>query len=291
MDVSKAVPRRHPARGSLAVLVLVSSIGVAPAAQDAEVRLRQWAAAGQTDAVRKRLAERDKVVVDAPDEAGWTALMHAAGAGHAAMVGLLLDAGASVALRNRAQETALHLAAQQGSTEVVRLLLAAGADFAARDGEGRTPLFRAIDRGRAEVVKLLHTAALASFNRRSPAPAVTEGTTTPPKLVQWDEASYPAEALKQRIEGTVVLMVLVARDGSVTAVSVSKGVEESLDRSAQRAVRNWRFEPATRDGRSVNVVLEIRVDFKLPAVPRAAATSGDSSVPAPALALTGQPIQ
>ena len=267
MYVGKAASAGKPLRSNLAVLLLVWSAAAPPAAQESDVRLRDWAATGQTDAVRKWLSEGRKVAVDVPDEAGWTALMHAAHAGHAAIVRLLLDAGANVAVQNRAQETALHLAARQGSTDIVQLLLAAGADFAARDGEGRTPLSRAIDRGRAEVINLLHAAALASFNRRSAALEVSEGKTLPPKLVRWEEASYPEEALKQRIEGTVVLMALVGREGSVGAVSVSKGLEESLDRSALRSVRNWRFEPATRDGKPVNVVLEIRVDFKLPAAP------------------------
>ena len=70
--------------------------------------------------------------------------------------------------------------------------------------------------------------------------------------------------MKQGIEGTVVLMALVRQDGSIGAVSVSKSLEESLDRSALQAVRTWRFDPATRAGKPVVVVVEINVDFVLP---------------------------
>jgi TonB family protein len=59
-------------------------------------------------------------------------------------------------------------------------------------------------------------------------------------------------------------MALVHRDGSIGAVSVSKSLEESLDRSASRTVRTWKFDPATRVGKRVIVVVEINVDFELP---------------------------
>jgi TonB family protein len=267
---SKPPRSRHVASAfrRTAVLLFIWSAGAPPAAQEPGVRLRDWAATGQTENIRKLLSGDNKVAVDSPDEAGWTPLMHAANAGREANVRLLLDAGANVRLQNHAQETALHMAARQGSTEVVRLLLGAGADFAARDGEGRSPLFRAIERGRAEIIDLLHAAALASFNRRSPVlVGSTEAETVPPTLVHWEEASYTDEAWKQRIEGTVVLMAIVGPDGSVGAASVSKGLEEGLDRSALAAVRNWKFDPATRAGKPVNVVVQISVDFELPNVP------------------------
>ena len=257
--------RGDPTLTSIAVLLFLSLIIATPAAQDPHLRLRAWAAAGQTEAIRALLSEGEQIDVDSRDGAGWTALMHAASAGHDAVVRLLLDAGASVHLANEAQRTALHLAARNGRTETVRLLLEGGADFAARDGDGRTPLFLAIERGRAEVIELLHGAALINSSRRSPARApVQEGETVPPGLIQWARAPYTDDALKKGTEGTVVLMALVRQDGSVGAVSVSKNLEESLDRSARRAVRTWKFDPATRAGKPVAVVVEIKVDFELP---------------------------
>jgi TonB family protein len=252
----------------LAVLFFMSLVLATPAAQDPDLRLREWAAAGQTEAIRTLLSERDQVDVDATDEAGWTALMHAASAGHDAVVRLLLGAGASVRRESDGHETALHMAARNGRTEVVRPLLEAGADYAARDADGRTPLFLAIERSRAGIIELLHAAALVGSSQRSPARAlVLEGETVPPVMIQWTDAPYTDDALKQGIEGTVVLMALVRQDGSIGAVSVSKSLEESLDRSASRAVRTWKFDPATRVGKPVSVVVEIRVDFELPEAP------------------------
>ena len=262
--IKKARVSSDPALIGLAVLLFVSCVCVASAAQDPNVRLRDLATSGQTEAIRALLSDSEQFV-DSTDEAGWTALMHAATAGHEAVVRLLLEAGADVHLRNVAQDTALHLAAQRGRTEAARLILEAGADFAARDADGRTPLFLAIERGNAEIIALLHTAALANSSPRSPVQALAqEGNTVPPVIIQWVDASYTDSALKQRVEGSVVLMAIVRQDGSIGAVSVSESLEGSLDRRALEAVRTWKFEPATRAGKPVVVVVEIRVDFELP---------------------------
>jgi TonB family protein len=58
--------------------------------------------------------------------------------------------------------------------------------------------------------------------------------------------------------------VLVRRDGSVGAVTVSEGLEASLDRSALRTVKEWKFEPAMRNGRTVEIVMEVEMEFELP---------------------------
>ena len=255
----------YPILTSLASLLFVSSVSAATAVQDPHQYLRDWAASGRAEAIRELLSESEQVVVDSPDEAGWTALMHAANAGHETIVRLLLDAGASVHLENDAQATALHLAAEHGRTEAARLLLEAGADFSARNADGRTSLFRAIEHGHAEIIQLLHAAALASADRRSSVRATAlEEETVPPKIARSASAPYTDGALRQGTEGTVVLMVIVRQDGSVGAMSVSKSLEESLDRSALRAVKNWKFDPATRGGKPVAVVVEISIDFELP---------------------------
>jgi TonB family protein len=257
--------RGGPTLVGLLALLLVSLTVAAPAAQDPNQRLLDWAVAGQAGAIRELLSESEEVVVDSTDDTGWTALMMAVNAGHDTVVRLLLDAGASVHLKNDAQDTALHLAARQGRTESARRLLGANADFLARDADGRTPLFLAIAGRRSEIIELLHGAALASSNRQSPTRAlVVEGETVAPVVIQWTTAPYTDHALTQGIEGTVALMALVRQDGSVGAVTLSQGLEESLDRSALRAVRTWMFDPARRSGKPVTVVVEINVDFELP---------------------------
>lgn len=240
---------------------------VAAGAQDAGQSLRDAAQAGETQSVRHLLAGAAPDP-NAADGTGRTALMHAVEGGHDEIVGMLLAAGAIVDRQNQSGETALHLAARHGRTAAARLLLHAGADFGLRDAEGRTPLYRAIEKRRADVIEMLQAAAVAK-GRGPGSHATLESPeqALPPTIVESTPAPYTESALAKRIEGTVVLMVLVRRDGSVGAASVSRGLEASLDESALRTVREWKFAPAMRRGKTVEVVLEVDVRFRLPGEP------------------------
>jgi TonB family protein len=254
-----------PKRLCLAALLLACV--AAAGAQDAGQSLRDGARAGEAQSVRGLLAEAAPNV-DAADETGWTALMYAVDGGYDEIVQMLLQAGASPDLQNEAGETALHLAARRGRTASARLLLGAGADFGLRDSEGRTPLYRAIERRRADIIEMLQAAAVAQG--RGPGSRMASASpeqALPPTIIESVPAPYTEEARAKGIEGSVVLMVLVRRDGSVGAASVSKGLEASLDESALRTVKDWKFAPAMRNGRTVEVVLEVEVRFDLPAEP------------------------
>ena len=240
---------------------------MAAGAQDAGQSLRDAAQAGETQSVRHLLAGAAPDP-DAADGTGRTALMHAVEGGHDEIVGMLLAAGAIVDRQNQSGETTLHLAARHGRTAAARLLLQAGTDFGLRDAEGRTPLYRAIEKRRADVIEMLQAAAVAK-GRGPGSQATLESPeqALPPTIVESTPAPYTESALAKRIEGTVVLMVLVRRDGSVGAASVSRGLEASLDESALRTVREWKFAPAMRRGKTVEVVLEVDVRFRLPGEP------------------------
>jgi len=249
-------------------LLLAWSVAAHPVAQNMHQRLWDAAAAGNIEGIRTLLSVPSPIAVDATDALGWTALMHAADAGHDAAVQLLLDAGGDSEPKNTAEVTPLHLAAQRGRTRVVQRLLDAGADFQARDAGGRTPLFLAIDGGHATIIELLHGAARATINQQSPALALTvENETVPPVIIQWTDPDYTEKALAEEIEGTVVLMAIVRQDGSVGAASVSETLEDGLDQNAMRSIRTWKFDPATRIGKPVDVVVAISVIFKLPEAP------------------------
>lgn len=77
--------------------------------------------------------------------------------------------------------------------------------------------------------------------------------------------SYPREALREGITGTVLLEVLVDVDGSPLKVTIhqSSGNRE-LDRAAQLQVqKHWRFRPASRNGAPVQAIGIVPIDFKL----------------------------
>ena len=65
-------------------------------------------------------------------------------------------------------------------------------------------------------------------------------------------------------QGTVVLRVLVKADGAAGKVEVrtSSGYP-LLDEAAREAVQDWRFIPATRDGKPVSEWYLVPVTFAL----------------------------
>lgn len=74
---------------------------------------------------------------------------------------------------------------------------------------------------------------------------------------------YPASALRRGEGGTVVLRVNVGADGRADEVAVSRrSGSRELDRAAMTAVRDWRFKPATRNGREVASIVEQPVEFR-----------------------------
>lgn len=75
---------------------------------------------------------------------------------------------------------------------------------------------------------------------------------------------YPANALRRREQGTVVVRVEVDGNGRPAGVAlVQRSGSRDLDRAAQEAVRQWRFQPAVVDGQAVPGSIEIPVDFRL----------------------------
>jgi protein TonB len=75
---------------------------------------------------------------------------------------------------------------------------------------------------------------------------------------------YPPEAGRERIEGTVVLMAVIGKDGTVTDVRVETGLP-ILAQAAIDAVKQWRYKPYMIDGEPVEVDSRITINFNLSA--------------------------
>lgn len=119
--------------------------------------LHAASAAGGLDTLRRLLVT---VPVDAPDEQGRSALMHACRSGRADVVELLLAAGAQVNAVNQQGTTPLMYAKTaamgSGNLAILKLLLANGADINARDRAGRTTLDYAVTNA-AAVIEFLES--------------------------------------------------------------------------------------------------------------------------------------
>jgi TonB family protein len=57
--------------------------------------------------------------------------------------------------------------------------------------------------------------------------------------------------------------MIVGADGKPREIRVQRGIGMGLDKKAIEAVEQWRFTPATKDGRPVSVQISVEVSFKL----------------------------
>jgi protein TonB len=73
---------------------------------------------------------------------------------------------------------------------------------------------------------------------------------------------YPSTARQLRIQGEVELQVLIGTNGAVEKVDIVSG-NPMLTRPAAEALRRWKFNPFTEDGKAVKVSAPISVAFKL----------------------------
>lgn len=88
---------------------------------------------------------------------------------------------------------------------------------------------------------------------------------TSPILVHQLRPAYTADAMRQRITGTVRMEIVVREDGTVGDVHVLKSVDakHGMDQQCVDAVRRWRFQPGTKDGVPVPVIVSVDLTFTL----------------------------
>ncbi|HET6372544.1 MAG TPA: energy transducer TonB [Candidatus Polarisedimenticolia bacterium] len=73
---------------------------------------------------------------------------------------------------------------------------------------------------------------------------------------------YPDEPKRAGIEGKVVMEVVVGQSGSVEGVRFIKSYP-IFNEAAEKAVRQWKYKPALKDGKPVRVYLTVLVEFSL----------------------------
>jgi TonB family protein len=93
-------------------------------------------------------------------------------------------------------------------------------------------------------------------------PAGKEGVTLP-QVIYNPEPSFSDEARKAKMQGIVLLMVVVGQDGHTYNIRVRQSLGMGLDEKAIEAVSRWRFKPATLNGQPVATQIAVEVDFHL----------------------------
>jgi periplasmic protein TonB len=88
---------------------------------------------------------------------------------------------------------------------------------------------------------------------------------TLPRILREVKPAYTSDAMRAKVQGTVLLQCVVRPDGSVTDIQVLRSLDSvfGLDQEAIKAARQWRFAPGTRMGAPVAVQITIELTFTL----------------------------
>ena len=89
------------------------------------------------------------------------------------------------------------------------------------------------------------------------------GNIVPPVKLYYPQPRYTEEGRLSRIQGVVILEAIIDANGDVHDVKVLKGLPMGLSESAIETASQWKFEPATLEGRPVPVFLNLTIRFSL----------------------------
>jgi len=88
------------------------------------------------------------------------------------------------------------------------------------------------------------------------------GEVTAPIPLREVDAAYPADLIRDNVQGVVILYAIIRSDGTVAEVKILEGFDDRLDENARRALSAWHFAPGTRDGNPVDLETVVRIPFR-----------------------------
>jgi len=101
------------------------------------------------------------------------------------------------------------------------------------------------------------------FAERTPVPGAPPPEVRAPVPLHKVDPRYVAEAVRERVEGSVRLFAVIRQDGHVESVHLLKHLDLRLDRTAEEALAKWVFEPALRNGTPMDVEAVFEITFHL----------------------------
>jgi TonB family protein len=126
------------------------------------------------------------------------------------------------------------------------------------------------------LVMLSVTADLRAQQSGGIAPLRVGGNIQAPRKIKDARPVYPPDAREARVQGVVILEIIVDVDGTVKDPVVLRSIP-LLDQAALDTVRQWQYEPVMLNGVAVPVKMTVTVNFTL----------GPDGLPAPARTITG----
>jgi TonB family protein len=113
------------------------------------------------------------------------------------------------------------------------------------------------------VLALMFVAAVGVLSAQSGAKKIYELTDeiTAPRLLEAATPGYTDEAKKKKIEGEVIVTIVVNEKGDVTEPKIKKGLGSGLDESAIEAAKYFKYKPGMKDDVPVPVRLDVSFNF------------------------------
>lgn len=87
------------------------------------------------------------------------------------------------------------------------------------------------------------------------------GAVTTPQVIVQVRPTYTSDAVQRRVQGSVVLELIVTSAGTPARVRVVRSLDRGLDDQAIQAVQQWRFKPGMLAGMPVDVLVTVVLDF------------------------------
>ena len=108
--------------------------------------------------------------------------------------------------------------------------------------------------------ELQHPADFIDLHGSSPD---TKRVSSPPHCTYKPDPSYTDAARVVKFQGTLLLQVVISKEGQVTNLQVLRGLPFGLNKQALDKVRTWQCQPASVDDQPAGVIVPIEVSFRL----------------------------
>lgn len=94
--------------------------------------------------------------------------------------------------------------------------------------------------------------------------AYRNDTVSTPVPVRKVDPEYPQDLLREHVQGEVILYGVIRADGSVDSIQVVRKLDPKLDANSIAAFRQWKFEPAMKDGAPIAMEAIVHIPFREP---------------------------
>ncbi len=88
------------------------------------------------------------------------------------------------------------------------------------------------------------------------------GDVSTPVAIDKVDPAYPAQLIRDQVEGTVILYAVIHSDGTVGEVRVLEGFQDQLNENARLALLRWHFRPAMKNGVPVDLEAVVQIPFR-----------------------------